>query len=1312
MKQKLLLLSVVLAIAVSVARAWTGKDNSWWQSQGYTSSQQEYYQTTLRTSASQWALGIVPSQVVTTESNPTASALTLDWTAYDEMLDSIKEVLDAGQTLLPTQTYTSIDQKYQAAITLKKNAERDWHSAAFGFGLIGKPSEDSDYREGGVVTGTYYYFVYRYPELQNAYTAAIKSKVVELIDVWKDGKNALAAEEIRLLLADKITAAETEKATLTDVEALQFIEEAIATATTLKDKADATADELTNGITAIDTAVKTARWMDDRTRLAQAMTHSLFTIADLTTPDALQILKAYLTKAESMMKDLNSGVNTLVTTQQVTAMVEDLEKSIVDAQALDMKSKLTNVLADAAPYAELIPTEIAAAKEAFETDTMDPVQKNAAADALAEAIARAAAYTAAKTELTEAIAAAELSEEPTAELTQALNDAKTAVAKPFVDNNTDASAIVMEMQNAFAVLDGAMDNDRWSRKPIAGKFVVQPWKSNNPDPNQVQYLKLVGRYTSADYATANSGVDLFLTGVDNVYNTFQWAPFAADTEYKANAITVSSEGVDDLNNYASYGWSYNEKYNDIVIKSSTIFGNALTPYEVTWGRVWNTNDINILDKDAQGNYYGRYYTFQWSEKNKGGVYRVPTQLSIYDETGDVRKVKDMRTYISKPSTDGTYFVNTALSIYGGSGYDNYETFFDYNDGKAVLYGNWHHVQFIDKNQFLFHQAAQKAADWYNNSADLRHYDTQALAELKAAVETDGVDWLPQAERIAAAMKKVEDSYGKVNMLMGDSIYGVIAAGDKADVERTYTVTGAPGDAIDAMIIAQTNDGWTKDDKQYWEITAADTEVGNDSTATIKVKFNPGTNYPADYREYRAVLDVKVGNLNYQDAGKDSLQQNLYGANPKLSLLENNLHQAHALKLHRKDSITYGLYARGYANSYKKTPLTANYFSIHGDLLATSEVKASFANNEVTADAASNDLAQTKFTVAYNPEDLGADTVVVAITDSIRDENIITLNVTAAKSQITFDPATVKDINENSIALSKMGDGTDAIFFPADGETYLFPIAISNFEGVNTNTEVVNKDGVISVVTEVKNDLTGLVVEHEKHDVQITIDNRDYYTVEPDGAYINGTGDNLFIITVKTRKLEQGSKDDGQHNAQLQVIWQDQDTIKINFNQTQPYFSEVVDAVDGNEVWEFTEKGDKIWYVEVKDVDNYYNFAANFGTSTNTDWFIVDPAVSYHLTSDRGTRRYRLKITYNPHEANTVYEDVLTLNIFDSKRNALVATKTLQLKGDAVISVKDGATGVNNAQAEEGKKDGKYLKNGNIVIVKGNQEFNAVGAQMK
>lgn len=42
----------------------------------------------------------------------------------------------------------------------------------------------------------------------------------------------------------------------------------------------------------------------------------------------------------------------------------------------------------------------------------------------------------------------------------------------------------------------------------------------------------------------------------------------------------------------------------------------------------------------------------------------------------------------------------------------------------------------------------------------------------------------------------------------------------------------------------------------------------------------------------------------------------------------------------------------------------------------------------------------------------------------------------------------------------------------------------------------------------------------------------------------------------------------------------------------------------------------------------------------------------------------------------------------------------------------GFTGVNNAEVQSTQKDGKYIKDGKIVIVKGGQEFNATGAQMK
>ena len=306
----------------------------------------------------------------------------------------------------------------------------------------------------------------------------------------------------------------------------------------------------------------------------------------------------------------------------------------------------------------------------------------------------------------------------------------------------------------------------------------------------------------------------------------------------------------------------------------------------------------------------------------------------------------------------------------------------------------------------------------------------------------------------------------------------------------------------------------------------------------------------------------------------------------------------------------------------------------------------------------------------------------------------------------------------------MADKTEAYFYPADGETYFFPIAISNFDGVNANTKVVNEDGVISITTDVLDEITGLVVEHTRHDVQITIDNRDYFTVETATTEINGTSKNIFVIAVKTNKLEQGTLDDGQHDGLLQIIWQDQDTIKIHLNQTLPWFSApetsasvgpIVDSVVGNIEWEFTEDGDKIWYVDVNDVENYYSFNTNFGAYTNTDWFIVNPSINYQLTDQPGTRKYRLKITYNPHEVNTVYTDVLTLNIFDTKRNVIVATTSINLKGDGVASIKgnSGATAVENAEVvEKAKKDGKYFKDGKLIIVKGNQEFEATGAQTK
>lgn len=1167
-------------------------------------------------------------------------------------------------------------------------------------------------------------------ETQKKITDAIVTAIGDAQKFYAANDDAIAeAETVRTKLATKIADATTLKGELTDATSKNNLQTAIETATTLKDTKSASPEELTNGITALDLAMKTARWTDDIARLKSAIQTKEEQKGDLTDEDAKEIMTLYITKAQALLAKLQASVYTTVTTAEVSAMISELDKGLTQAQTYNNGEMLPDLLAKAKAYKDLIPTEYQAALDAQNNSaSLAYAAVKAAGDALAEATDKAEAYTLAKNQLQTAIDEAKLAEEQSADYKQAIEDAETAVAAAFTQNQTDLTNIINKMDAAYNTLKTQMNGDRWSHQALGGKMIVKPWKPNDPNPGQAQYIKLAGKYTSADAEIANNSVDLFITDIQGTAGTrtFDWAPFSAESDYAANIVNLTSVGVSDFNNFKKYGWSYDEHYNDIIIKAGAIYSsgdgfvNANHAYgPFTWTNVWNQNDLDILDKDADGNYYGRYYTYKWSETNEGGVYRVPAVLGIYDDTEDQFKVNGIKTYISKPNEDGSYYINSDLILDGDKGYDTEATVFNYENGTAILNGRWHRVQFIDRNQFLFHQAAQKAADWYNNNPDLRHYDTAALIELKKAVESDNNKW--DIDAIEAAMEKVLNSYDKVDMIKGDNLYGVIADGDYADVQRTYTVTGAPGDKIDAEIIAQT-ENWTKDDSQYWTIISNGNIIGADSTATITVKFTPGTTYPADYREYQAILDVKIGNLNYQDDGKENLQQNLFGSNPKLSLKENELLQAHSLNLHRKDSITYDLYGRGYAHLYEKSPLTAKFYSATGLLLAESEVKTTLVKNQFTAYAADNDLDQTKFTVSYYPEDLGVDVVKVVISDTIRQADDIVLTVNAAKSQVTFDPATVTDANQNKIQLDKMADGTDSYFFPADGETYFFPIAISNFDGVNANTKVVNEDGVISITTEVTDPTTGLVVEHERHDVQITIDNREYFTVETATNQINGTSKNIFVIAVKTDKLEQGTLDDGQHDGLLQIIWQDQDTINIHLNQTLPWFSApttaapgagpIVDSVDGNIEWEFTEDGDKIWYVDVNDVDNYYNYAMNFGAYTNTDWFIVDPAISYQLTPQRGTRKYRLKITYNPHEVNTVYTDVLTLNIFDTKRNVIVATTSINLKGDAVSSIKGGATGVNNAEVDNSKKDGKYFKNGKIVIVKGDQEFNASGAQTK
>ena len=107
--------------------------------------------------------------------------------------------------------------------------------------------------------------------------------------------------------------------------------------------------------------------------------------------------------------------------------------------------------------------------------------------------------------------------------------------------------------------------------------------------------------------------------------------------------------------------------------------------------------------------------------------------------------------------------------------------------------------------------------------------------------------------------------------------------------------------------------------------------------------------------------------------------------------------------------------------------------------------------------------------------------------------------------------------------------------------------------------------------------------------------------------------------------------------------------------------------------------------------------------------------SMMLVMTGGTKTYEMKGTSG--DLCTI-----TLQASDSfSGTAEVAVKTIRMsnKGgttyamdDASFTIEAGPTGIKDVEANGSKANGKFLKNGQIVIKKGDKEFNALGGRTK
>lgn len=1202
---------------------------------------------------------------------------------------------------------------------------------------------------------------------QQAANAITRGKLVDKIaeaQDYLDGNTAVTAE-------GDFTIADVAKA---DLEA------AITAAQAVADNTIATNQQLTDAITALDNAIKLAKVTSENFELNEAIAAAKAAQTALTDEDAQEILQATIAKAELMdkaMKNSDASINiyTTVTPEAVKNMIKSLGDATTEAQNYQEGDILGKVLADAAEYKTLIQSVYDAAVAT--RTSASPAAKKAAADNLKKAIDQAKKYVAQVNKLAELIADAKEAANPAATLELATIEAEEALAadeNKFSLDDAELTTALNNLANAYNALYNELDPYRWKHTPTHPLLAPAPWKSNNTIAGNKVYVKLAGKYCSSDYETTNSAVDLFAQGTidkDGAIH-FDWKPFVAETDYKIDAVNLSGTGVADRNNWNSYEWSYNEHFNNVVIKAGTIYSSGdgylkeLKPYgPFTWDNVWNVSDVQLLDKDEDGNYYGRWYTYEWSEKDKGGVYYVPTTLSFYDWTTK-KNIKDVQIVISQPESDGTYFINANL----GEGFDTKTQ--NFVDGTYTLNGAWHQVQFIDADQFEYHKYAQQAADIYNYDKNgcYRHYTTASLAPLTRDIEAQTNDWAQNAADIEESLANFLADWNSIKMVANDDTKDINI--DKQ--QFTYTVYGAKGDKLDIKLIPNTKKWLTKVDtkwqlvdvdeldaavaEKYFQIVERPTEIGADGTATIKVEFDPAKVNVKDWREYQCRIDVIVGGVNYECPEKSSLQQVIVAHNPMMTFPR-----------YRDDAMTMS-YVTDYIKNAKPV------FDDSKPAITTMKIDMPQEESDVFYFA----------TLAYAGEQFGAavpsvkSIVPAAINGEPGDEKLFTVDYITEidRTSTTLEGNDLyiaqqinkayglNDINKEKGVIIKVYK-SQITFTPDAKSQHLAAVDITITDGIRNNL-VVTVNGAqqyIEWTTDIKNAI------HQENDAKIVVkDNAIHFPTEggvqtigikfdgfegpcagkpilsnletadgtfkvqfvdsPDGWKSNDlTGTGIIYVDIVCEPSTTTDPHVKKDVVKFKVMNQE---ISINLTRTTPEISYYKDYYVEKEMFN-TETNRPVLTIEggeniddyrkefefrVFDLINYYD-VDDLAVWVDNDAFKVHEVARVHEGFAPGAddMDYLATVTilYRPLCSNTLNKTLLhivnkkTLQKIDVE---LIGEKVSHANMMAVFGFDNGATSVEKAESEAEVKNGKFVEDGKVVIYRNGKKYTTAGQNLK
>lgn len=235
MNKRILLFGLLLSLIVTGAMSWSGTEDSWWESNGYTEAEQLAGQT--------YETGRVwdgySVKVDLDKSKYLESGYDLDWTDFDTKVGDIKGFI-AAEPNLSAESKTKIQEIYDEAVNNKKKTERLWHSAMYSTADFPEITE-----EPFPVTRL---LSRSYENVDVEWQANINNAQIMLMDT-------LNAFRVRVNLASAIADAEAKLESYGDASIKKTLQQAVTTAKETDTDWTLDANAITDAITQLNEAL-------------------------------------------------------------------------------------------------------------------------------------------------------------------------------------------------------------------------------------------------------------------------------------------------------------------------------------------------------------------------------------------------------------------------------------------------------------------------------------------------------------------------------------------------------------------------------------------------------------------------------------------------------------------------------------------------------------------------------------------------------------------------------------------------------------------------------------------------------------------------------------------------------------------------------------------------------------------------------------------------------------------------------------------------------------------------------------------------